>query len=355
MRRAWMLTAMLCAAAPAGAQTAERGLEAGAPAIAEQRYQLGREHYLLGDIESAVREFQGAYDIYPESSKLAFNLARCYERLDRYDEALRYYQRYLELAPEADDHDDVSRLVAGLKRRLGIEDPPPPVEAPPVEPPPPVEEPPPVEQPPVEQPPVEAPPVEAPPPSQPTIAERLDRPWGIHLEGGFLVTNAYTFDEPRVVGGLTRTVTVTGTDDLVDAFGLAASWDHPIGLGGLRIGARLGFHTSVVDDDLGVLDHNVTTLDAWVRYVQPARKVGLYVAGGGGVGSLVVSGDAEAEAFGGHAIVAGGILIPAGRVLIDIGLGWDVLILAEYEYSPGNLALRDNQIARPHARAGVQF
>ncbi len=89
MRAGWMLAALLFAAAPAGAQTGEPGLEAGAPAIAEQRYQLGREHYLLGDIERAAREFQGAYDVYPESAKLAFNLGRCYERLDRYEEALR--------------------------------------------------------------------------------------------------------------------------------------------------------------------------------------------------------------------------------------------------------------------------
>lgn len=47
----------------------------------------------------------------------AFNAARCFEILAEPIEALRYYRRYLELAPQAADRDEVRRKIEHLERQ----------------------------------------------------------------------------------------------------------------------------------------------------------------------------------------------------------------------------------------------
>ncbi len=104
---------------PSGAAASEQPmLEAGAPALAQQRYLIGRRQYRAGDFEAAAREFQSALEIFPGSVKLAYNLARTLERLDRIEDALEAYKRYLRLAKGADDREQVERVVAGLVERL---------------------------------------------------------------------------------------------------------------------------------------------------------------------------------------------------------------------------------------------
>lgn len=98
---------------PAAAQD----LESGAPELARQRYLIGRDLYTAGDLSGAAQEFRTALDLFPDSPKLAFNLARTLERLDRVDEAVAQYQRYLALAPEAEDAPEVERLIAALQAR----------------------------------------------------------------------------------------------------------------------------------------------------------------------------------------------------------------------------------------------
>ena len=101
------------AAAPAAA-----GLEAGASGIANKRYQIGREMYLAGKLEQAEAEFRSAFDLFPKSAKLAFNLGRVNERLGRLADAVRFYQKYLELKPDAKDRADVEKVVETLLSRL---------------------------------------------------------------------------------------------------------------------------------------------------------------------------------------------------------------------------------------------
>lgn len=96
-------------------------LEAGAPALAEQRYQSARARYLDGDFEGAADDFRTAYDLFPESAKLAFNLARVHERLGRLDHAVAYYERYLELAEAAADRGEIQALIESLRRRLAAQ------------------------------------------------------------------------------------------------------------------------------------------------------------------------------------------------------------------------------------------
>ena len=91
-------------------------LEAGAPQLANQRYLQGREDYRAGRISEAATAFQRALDVFPESPRLAFNLARSLERLGRLGEAAAAYRRYVELLPLAEDAPTVSRLAARSSR-----------------------------------------------------------------------------------------------------------------------------------------------------------------------------------------------------------------------------------------------
>lgn len=92
-------------------------LEPGAPAMATQRYVLGRVAYGQGHFAEALQELEVAYALFPTSVKLAYNLARTNERLERWADAARYYRRYLELAPTATDHAEISAVISVMDRR----------------------------------------------------------------------------------------------------------------------------------------------------------------------------------------------------------------------------------------------
>jgi TolA-binding protein len=84
------------AAPPAGAQpggaapaaTESRGLEAGAPAAANQRYLGGLDLYRKGEFSAAALEFRVALQLFPTSAKLSYNLARSLERSGSLGEAI---------------------------------------------------------------------------------------------------------------------------------------------------------------------------------------------------------------------------------------------------------------------------
>ena len=104
---------------PAGSVAQDAAdLEAGAPDIAVKRYQIGRELYRDGKLEQAEAEFRSAFDLFGTSPKLAFNLGRVNERLGRLADAVRFYQKYLELKPKAADRETVQQVVATLLSRL---------------------------------------------------------------------------------------------------------------------------------------------------------------------------------------------------------------------------------------------
>lgn len=93
-------------------------LEAGASPLAEARYQVGRTLYARGDYAGAAREFEIALEIFPQSPKLAFNLARTFERLQDDERALAAYRRYLTIDKAAPDREEIERIIGGLERRV---------------------------------------------------------------------------------------------------------------------------------------------------------------------------------------------------------------------------------------------
>ncbi len=70
------------------------------------------DKYNLAGIEIGKENFEGARELLeevikedPEMPEAAYNLAMCYERLDRKAEALPLWNKYLELADEEEDED----------------------------------------------------------------------------------------------------------------------------------------------------------------------------------------------------------------------------------------------------------
>lgn len=98
-------------------------------AEAEERFEEADGLYERGDYEGALAEFlhvHGLLDGHPRRFFVLFNIGRCQEQLFRYDEALRYYERYLaEGRPGAraagvtlNFEQETVRLLEELQRRL---------------------------------------------------------------------------------------------------------------------------------------------------------------------------------------------------------------------------------------------
>lgn len=127
----WLLVA--CLAQEAWAQSSvpnadkkpgsEPAMEGPGTTEARSAIARARDRFDRGDYEAAVLDFQRAFELLagdPRQSLLLNNIAVCYERLFRYDLALRYYQQYLDAGPtDAADREEVARVIAGLRGLLG--------------------------------------------------------------------------------------------------------------------------------------------------------------------------------------------------------------------------------------------
>ncbi len=123
-------------------------------------YERATRAYDLQKYGEAIDEYQKAYEIGGDPPML-YNIAQSYRLNDQPAEAIRYYRRYLQRAPDARNREYVERKIADLerlideRRKAAAAATPPPVTTPPVLVAPPVVTPPP---------PVVTPPVTPPPP-----------------------------------------------------------------------------------------------------------------------------------------------------------------------------------------------
>lgn len=83
---------------------------------ASAEFALGMDDYRRGDFASAAAHFQAAYDALPDPAPL-FNMARSWEGANEITRALDAYQRYLAVAPDAPDRDEVLARIALLRQR----------------------------------------------------------------------------------------------------------------------------------------------------------------------------------------------------------------------------------------------
>lgn len=83
----------------------------------EARIQAGRKAYSKGDYESAIEEFKAAFDIKASTAAL-YNIAKSYEKMGRYEDAIDYYQQYLDLDPNATDRADIEETIRRLRKSI---------------------------------------------------------------------------------------------------------------------------------------------------------------------------------------------------------------------------------------------
>jgi len=90
------------------------------PAFADIRG-LAREEFALGEAADEQRDWRAALEHYLRANDLVphanaiFNIASEYERLGELREAARWYERYLEAAPDSPDRERVAGILAKLK------------------------------------------------------------------------------------------------------------------------------------------------------------------------------------------------------------------------------------------------
>lgn len=81
----------------------------------------GKKAYSRGDYERAIDAFQKAFDIKPSPGVL-FNIAKSFERMGRYEEAIEYFKQYLVLCQNCADRPDIEeqikRLLGSIKNRF---------------------------------------------------------------------------------------------------------------------------------------------------------------------------------------------------------------------------------------------
>ncbi|MEW5741260.1 MAG: TonB-dependent receptor [Myxococcota bacterium] len=102
-------------------------LTLGVPALADNTadeadvaFSLGNEAYSKRDYERALASYFLSYRLVPNRNVL-FNIARCYEALDRFDEAYRYWNDlFVDPSLPADERKDVKQALARLAPRVAL-------------------------------------------------------------------------------------------------------------------------------------------------------------------------------------------------------------------------------------------
>jgi hypothetical protein len=100
-------------------------------------YERATRAYDVGKYNEAIEDYQKAYEIGGDPPML-YNIAQAYRLNDQPNEALRFYRRYLQRAPQARNREDVERKIAELekavedRRKAALAATPPPLPTPPV-------------------------------------------------------------------------------------------------------------------------------------------------------------------------------------------------------------------------------
>jgi tetratricopeptide (TPR) repeat protein len=85
--------------------------------VARRHFEKGKEYYQVGDYPAAAAEFEAARRARPHPA-LDYNIGRCYDRMERYPQALEAYQRFLKGATDAGEIAEVKSRVEALRARL---------------------------------------------------------------------------------------------------------------------------------------------------------------------------------------------------------------------------------------------
>ncbi len=83
---------------------------------ARRHFRAGMALIQEGQVDAGVAELQVAYDILPHPNVL-YNIGRAYAEAGRYDEALEYFEQYMDSDPP--DREEVAQFIAAIHERLG--------------------------------------------------------------------------------------------------------------------------------------------------------------------------------------------------------------------------------------------
>lgn len=111
-----LATALVClCAVPAAAQVEDLTEEQ----IEELKLWLSKANRLYdeGDYAGALKRYREGLDI-AELPEIHYRMATCFEKLDRYAEAVNAYERFLELDPEAKERGRVEKDIERLRAKL---------------------------------------------------------------------------------------------------------------------------------------------------------------------------------------------------------------------------------------------
>jgi tetratricopeptide (TPR) repeat protein len=102
---------------PAAGSSAPEPDAAAPPQIAVDHYLRGRRWYLAGRYRDALIELKAALEYDRDSADLLYNIARVYENLSEFDEAIAFYQRYLSRLPmgAVEERDRTNKTIGRLQ------------------------------------------------------------------------------------------------------------------------------------------------------------------------------------------------------------------------------------------------
>ncbi|MDQ3036642.1 MAG: tetratricopeptide repeat protein, partial [Myxococcota bacterium] len=85
---------------------------------ARTMFRRGMAMVAEGNLDEGVAQLQEAYDMLPHPNVL-YNIARAYAEAGRYEQAIEYFQRYLESDPA--DRDEVQSFLNALRQRIDVQ------------------------------------------------------------------------------------------------------------------------------------------------------------------------------------------------------------------------------------------
>ncbi len=111
-----ILTCFFLAFAPT-AVVAQSELDEQQEAHLLQLIKEGKGLYDQGEFSAARTKFAEAYEIYPHPD-LVYRIALCHERLGEDAQAVEYYRRFLEEAPDAEERSRVEKTIEVIEARI---------------------------------------------------------------------------------------------------------------------------------------------------------------------------------------------------------------------------------------------
>jgi tetratricopeptide (TPR) repeat protein len=115
----WAATLAICAGLCAGAAGAAAQEEAPFdPYKAEKNVEVGLFYFKKKNYDAAIERFKDALRFKPNFARPHKLLGQCYEKKRERQEAIVWYQKYLEILPGAEDAASIRKRIERLNREI---------------------------------------------------------------------------------------------------------------------------------------------------------------------------------------------------------------------------------------------